>query len=385
MGPFSLETYGQARKRASDIATVVEDRAMPPWKADPHVGVKFKGVKTLSDQDVATVVAWAKAGAPEGDRADLPPPPKFSDGWQLGTPDLVIDIGADFTVPASGDEIYRCFVSPTQLDKDQYVAAVEYRPGNRRVVHHIHAFVDTSGKARERDRAEEGPGYTCFGGDPGVPIHGDLWGWLPGNEPSFLPDGVGRLVPKASDIIIQVHYHPQGKAETDRTKLGLYFSKKPVKQVMYLGLATNLGLMLPPGNSNIEVNAGWQVPVDVTAYSVTPHMHLLGRDMQVSVRFPDGRIQDLVKVLDWDFNWQVTYQFEKPFDIPKGSLVYVTSHYDNSASNPRNPHKPPQLVTFGVATTHEMCDAYLELTKAGQDLTKPGEKYDFMDMRGISR
>ncbi len=379
VGPFALETYDQARKRASDIAAVVEDRAMPPWKADPHVGVKFKNVRTLSEQEIATVVAWSEADAPEGNRADLPPNPKFPEDWQFGTPDLVIDIGADFTVPAHGDDIYRCFVVPTHLDKDQYVSAVEYRPGNRRVVHHILAFVDTSGKARERDQAEPGPGYTCFGG-PGEPIHGGLGGWAPGNQASFLPDGIGRSLPKESDVIVQVHYHPQGKAETDRSRIGLYFSKKPVKQAIHWGFVINPGLELPPGQSNIEIKGAWEVPVDVTAHSVLPHMHLLGRDMQISVKFPDGRIQDLIKVPDWDFNWQYTYEFEKPLDIPKGSLVYLVSHYDNSAANPRNPHKPPQLVKWGEATTDEMCIGFLALTKKGQDLTRPGEKDDFIDI-----
>jgi peroxiredoxin len=378
VGPFALETYDQARKRASDIANVAQDRAMPPWKADPHVGVKFKDVRALTDQDIATLVAWAEADAPEGDRADLPPPRTFSDDWQLGTPDLVVDIGADYPVPASGDDIYRCFVVPTQLEKDQYVTAVEYRPGNRRVVHHVLAYVDISGKARERDQAEPGPGYTCFGG-PGDPIHGGLGGWAPGNQPTFLPDGLGRSLPKQSDIIIQVHYHPQGKAETDRTKLGIYFSKKPIKQVAHWGVVLNPGLELPPGQSNVEIKAAWEVPVDVTAYSVLPHMHLLGHDMQISVKFPDGRVQDVIKVPDWDFNWQYTYQFEKPLDIPKGSVVYLVSHYDNSESNLRNPHKPPKLVKWGEATTDEMCIGFLMLTKTGQDLTKVGERDDLME------
>ena len=342
-------------------------------------GVKFKDVRTLSEHDIAILAAWAEADAPEGNPADLPPPPKFADDWQLGTPDLVVDIGADFPVPASGDDIYRCFVVPTHLEKDQYVSAVEYRPGNRRVVHHILAFVDTSGKARERDQAEPGPGYTCFGG-PGEPIHGGLGGWAPGNQASFLPDGIGRSLPRQSDIIVQVHYHPQGKAETDRSKIGLYFAKKPIKQVMHWGIVINPGLELPPGQSNIEVKAAWEVPVDVTAHSVAPHMHLLGRDMQISVKFPDGHVQDLIKIPDWDFNWQYTYQFEKPLDIPKGSLVYLVSHYDNSEANPNNPHKPPKLVKWGEATTDEMCIGFLGLTKKGQDLTKPGEKDDFMDI-----
>jgi mono/diheme cytochrome c family protein/thiol-disulfide isomerase/thioredoxin len=379
VGPFALETFDQARKRASDIVAVVENRSMPPWKAAPQVGVKFKDARTLSDDEIATLVAWSAADAPEGNPADLPSPPKFPDDWQLGTPDLVIDIGADFAVPTGGDDIYRCFVVPTYLDKDQYVAAVEYRPGNRSVVHHMLAYVDISGKARERDQAEPGPGYTCFGG-PGDPIHGGLGGWAPGNLPSFLPDSIGRSLPKQSDVIVQVHYHPRGKPETDRSKIGLYFAKKPVKQVMHWGFAINPELELPPGESNIEVKAAWELPVDVTAHNVTPHMHLLGRDMLMSVKYPDGRVQDLINVPDWDFNWQYTYQFEKPLDIPKGSVVYLVSHYDNSDSNPRNPHKPPVLVKWGEATTDEMCIGFLGLTKKGQDLTKPGERDDFVDI-----
>jgi hypothetical protein len=379
VGPFALETYEQARKRAADIANVAEDRLMPPWRAAPHVGVKFKDARTLSDQEIATLVAWSEVGAPQGNLADLPAPPHFPDDWQLGKPDLVVDIGADFAVPADGDDIYRCFVVPTHLEKDQYVSAVEYRPGNRRVVHHVLAYVDTSGKARERDASEPGPGYTCFGG-PGEPIHGGLGGWAPGNLPSQLDEGIGRSLPRQSDIIIQVHYHPRGKAETDRTRIGLYFARKPVKQIIHAAAALNPELELPPGKSNIEVKAAWPVPVDMVAHAVTPHMHLLGRDMLMSVKFPDGRVQDLIKINDWDFNWQYTYNFEKPLDLPKGSVLNVVAHYDNSSSNPRNANKPPKLVKWGEATTDEMCIGFIALTKKGQDLTKPGENDDFSEI-----
>ena len=379
VGPFALETYEQARKRAADIANVVEDRSMPPWKAAPHVGVKFKDARTLSDQQIATLVAWSEAALPRGTWLTCRRLLEFPDDWQLGKPDLVVDIGADFAVPADGDDIYRCFVVPTHLEKDQYVSAVEYRPGNRRVVHHVLAYVDTSGKARERDASDPGPGYTCFGG-PGEPIHGGLGGWAPGNLPSQLDEGIGRSLPRQSDIIVQVHYHPRGKAETDRTRIGLYFAHKPVKQIIHAAAALNPELELPPGKSNIEVKAAWPVPVDMVAHAVTPHMHLLGRDMLMSVKFPDGRVQDLIRIDDWDFNWQYTYNFEKPLDIPKGSVLNVVAHYDNSSSNPRNPNKPPKLVKWGEATTDEMCIGFIALTKKGQDLTKPGEKDDFSEI-----
>ncbi len=379
VGPFPLETYEQVRKRAADIAAVVDDRAMPPWKANPHVGPKFRDVRTLSEQEIATVVAWAENDAPEGDAADLPAAPKFPSDWELGTPDLVLDTGADFEVPATGEDIYRCFVVPTGVTEDKYVSAVEFRPGNRSVVHHILAYVDVSGKARERDQADAGPGYSCFGG-PGDPIHGGLGGWAPGNRPTHLDEGIGRSLPGKSDVIIQVHYHPRGKAETDRSKIGVYFARKPVKQSLHWSVVINPELVLPPGESNVEVKAAWEVPVDVIAHNVSPHMHLLGHDMQISVKYPDGHVKDLIRIDDWDFNWQYTYNFEKPIDIPKGSVVFLVSHFDNSAANPRNPNHPPKEVRWGEATTDEMCIGFLGVTKKGQDLTQPGEKDDYMDI-----
>ena len=379
VGPFSIESYEQARKRATDIVSVIEDRLMPPWKASPHAGVKFKDERLLSEKDIATIIAWSEAGAPEGDPRDLPPPPRFADDWQLGTPDLIVDIGADFAIPASGDDIYRCFVIPTKLEKDQYVTAIEYRPGNRRVVHHLLAYVDISGKARERDEADPGPGYGCFSG-PGEPVNGDLGGWAPGIQPSPLPDGIGRTLPRRSDIIVQVHYHPSGKPETDRTRIGIHFARKPIRQTLHWAAAANLGLELPPGNSHVEVKAAWPIPVDLVAHAVTPHMHLLGRDIAMSIKFPDGREQDLIKIDDWDFNWQYSYFFEKPLDLPKGSVLNVVAHYDNSASNPHNPNKPPKLVKWGEATTDEMIVGFIAVTKKGQDLTQPGERDDLMEI-----
>jgi peroxiredoxin len=379
VGPFSLETYEQARKRATDIAAVVEDRAMPPWKASPHFGLKFKDERILPAKEIATLVAWAERGAPEGNPADLPPPPQFSDEWVLGAPDLVVDIGADFAVPATGYDVFRCFVIPTHLDKDVYVTAAEYRPGNRRVVHHIWAYVDTSGKARERDQADPGPGYSCFGG-PGEPVHGDLGGWAPGIQPSTLPEGIGRSLPRGGDLIIQVHYHPSGKPETDRTKIGLYFARQPIRQTLHWLGAFNPGMELPPGESSIEIKAAWPIPVDLVGHAVIPHTHLLGRDITMFVKYSDGKEQDLVRIDDWDFNWQYSYFFEKPLDLPKGSVLNVVAHYDNTESNPRNPNKPPKLVKWGEATTDEMCVGLIAVTKKGQDLTRPGEKDDLRDI-----
>ncbi|APW63931.1 redoxin domain-containing protein [Paludisphaera borealis] len=381
VGPFALETYEQARKRAVDLASVVEDRSMPPWKAAPNVGPKFQHDRSLSDHDVQTIAAWAEAGAPEGDPADLPPPRAFPHDWTMeGGPDLIVDIGVDFEVPATGDDIYRCFVIPTNLPEDVYVSGIEYAPGNSRVVHHLLGYVETKGLARKRDAEEPGPGYTSFSG-PGVPVNGDLGGWAPGCRPSILPDGVGRSLPKNADVVVQVHYHPNGKAEVDRTRVGLRFARKPVRQTLHWNAARNPDLKLPPGESNVEVKATWTAPVDLTAYAVAPHMHLLGKDMLMTLTFPDGRTQDLIKINDWDFKWQYQYYLEQPIEIPKGTVLNVTAHFDNSSSNSRNPNRDaPQLVTWGEATTDEMCIGFIALTKKGQDLTKPGEKDDLNEI-----
>ncbi len=215
----------------------------------------------------------------------------------------------------------------------------------------------------------------CFSG-PGVPTHGDLGGWAPGVEPSFLPDGVGRSLPKKADVIVQVHYHPSGKPETDRTTIGLYFSKKPIQQTLHWNAALNIGMKLPAGRPNTEIKANWQVPVDVTALGIAPHMHLLGRDMTMTATLPDGRNLDLIKINDWDFDWQNNYWFDRPIDLPQGSTLRVIAHFDNSADNPRNPKSPPVDVKWGEGTTDEMCIGFLAMTKKGQDLTKPGEKDD---------
>lgn len=375
VGPFALETFEQARKRADDLASVVEDRRMPPWKAEAGVGPKFKHDRALSATDIATLASWAEAGAPQGDPAQLPPPAKFPDDWTLGTPDLVIELPEPYEVPASGEDIYRCFVLPTNLPKDVYISGIEYRPDNRAVVHHLLGYVDTTGEARKKDAADPGLGYSCFSG-PGIEIHGDLGGWAPGNQASYLAEGIGRALPKGADVVLQIHYHPNGKTETDRSRIGLYFSRSPIRQILHWSAALKYDLKLPPNDSNIEAKASWPVPVDLEAWAVTPHMHLLGRDMRMSLTYPDGRKEDLINIPDWDFGWQYTYYFEKPLTLPKGTVLNVVAHYDNSDKNPHNPNHPPKLVTWGEATTDEMCIGFLAVTKKGQDLTQPGQTDD---------
>ncbi len=378
VGPFSLVTYEQARKRADDLARVVEARNMPPWKPTPGFGPALDHSRALSEKDVQKLIDWAEAGAPEGNVNDVPSTPTFASGWKLGTPDLVLKLPAPYSVPASGEDIYRCFVIPSGVMENRFVEAVEYKPGNRRVVHHILGFVESKGQARKKDAEEPGEGYTCFGG-PQVEIQGELGGWAPGNEQKRLPEGVGRFFPAKGDVILQVHYHPNGKPETDQSEIGIYFSKKPVKKSFHTFLAMDEQFVLKPGEKNHEVVAEWEFPFDAEIRTVTPHMHLLGKDMTMKLILPDKTERGLVQVLDWDFNWQMTYTYREPLAVPKGSKVVVTAHYDNSAENPRNPSSPPKEVRFGEATTDEMCIGFFAFTLKDQDLTKDHSKDEFVD------
>ncbi|WP_165246391.1 hypothetical protein [Paludisphaera soli] len=384
VAPFQLETYGQARKRAHDLADVAESRVMPPWKANPKFGPALKHDPSLSDAEIATLRAWAEADAPEGepsgdDPAETTTAVAAGDGaWILGEPDVELEMLEEFQVPADGPDIYRCFVIPSRLSRDVYISAVEYLPGNRKVVHHMMGFLDLNGGGRLRDKAEAGPGYTSYSG-AGVPVDGDLGGFAAGNQVVHLPDGVGRLISRGSDVILQVHYHPTGKPEVDRSRIGLHLCRKPVEQSIHWANATNDKLRLPAGDPNVEIKADWYVPVDVEALAVTPHMHQLGRDFRMTATLPDGSNRDLIDIPAWDPAWQNTFYFKERIPLPKGSTVHVVAHFDNSA-HPRNPHSPPKLVTWGPAATDEMLVGYIGVVKKGQDLTRGGQKDDLFQI-----
>lgn len=361
VGPFSLLTYDDAAKRASFLADITADRRMPPWKAEPNFG-HFNDERILSDADIKTLREWAKAGAPEGDKKDLPTPPQFVEGWQLGTPDLILEMPEEFEVPADGPDIYRCFVLPIPTTENRTVAAAEFRPGNRRVVHHAIMYLDANGAGRQKDAKDPGPGYTSFGG-PGVLPTGGLGGWAPGAMPRKLPEGTGKFLRKGSDMLLQLHYHPDGKPAKDRSMVGIYFTKQPATTIVG-GLAIlNTRLSIPAGEKRHQVSAKSEaLPCDVNLLGLGPHMHLLGREMKVTAKKPNGDVEPLFWTKDWDFNWQGSYGYAKPVRLPKGSVIEVEATYDNSADNPHNPNSPPKRVTWGEQTTDEMCLVSIMLT-----------------------
>ncbi len=360
IGPMPLTNYTQAAAWRGDIKTWTSDRQMPPWKADPNCG-DFQDARTLSAHDIATLAKWADAGAPEGDPKDLPAPPHFRDGWPLGQPDLVLQPSRPYHLEADGSDVYRCYVIPTDFTHDRYVSAVDVQPGNRSIVHHVIAFIDGNGASANLDNHEKEPGYTSFGGVGFTPT-GSLGGWAPGMTAHTLPDGVATEVPAGARIVLQVHYHKDGKPETDFSRIGLYFAKSEVQKTLHI-IPVIHGLDIPAGDSHYTVSTlGVPSPVDFHLLAVTPHMHLLGRKMALTAIRPDGTKVPLISVSDWDFNWQATYFYKKPIAFPKGTRVLMTATYDNSAHNPRNPNSPPKTTTWGEQTTDEMCIAFLHYT-----------------------
>ena len=368
VGPFPLLTYEDARKRAKTIAAAVEKRLMPPLKAAPGL-VAYHDEMRLTDAQMDLIKNWAAHGAPEGNRAALPPAPKFASGWQLGEPDLVLQADREFTLEAEGRDIYQCFVIHTHFAEDRYISVMETRPCNRRIVHHVVAFTDTTGKGRERDAATPEPGYRTFGG-PGVPGAQWLEGWAPGKNPRPLPAGHGMLIPKGADIILQVHYNKTGKAETDQTKVGLHFTKGPVDKRVRVHTHAFPALSIRPGDAQYAVTNTYTVPANVTVLAIWPHMHLLGRSMNVEAALPSGARQPMVTVPDWDFNWQLGYHFKEPLKFPAGTRITLTARYDNSENNPANPSRPPRHVRCGEHTTDEMCIAFYAYTVDAEHLTQ---------------
>jgi peroxiredoxin len=372
VGPFSLLTYKQAVNWAADIKDVTRTRQMPPWK--PNEGLAFHGERKLTDAEIRTLAEWADGGTPEGEPKDAPPPREFPESWPLGKPDLVLTPEEDMTIGPSGGDLFRAFVLPTNLTEDRYVVAYDVRPSNRRVVHHTLHFIDTGGSGRawlKREQArpkadwekDTGPGYPASMG-PGYIPRGDVGGWAPGITPHRLPEGVGYYLPKGSDIILHVHYHRTGRVEKDRPSLGLYFARKPAREILQPLVLGGMMLYVPAGADNYKVQGRLWVVQDCTLYTVIPHMHLLGKKIKVTMTPPESKPMTLLGINSWDFNWQEIYYFKEPLKVKSGTRLDLEAVYDNSDKNPNNPSKPPRTVFVGEETTNEMCFAFFNGTSA---------------------
>jgi len=359
--PMPLLTYTQARPWAAAIKEAVLLKKMPPWPADPSVG-HFRNDRSLSAADRATLVSWAEGGAPEGNKKDLPPALQFIDGWNIGKPDLVLEMPNAFDIPASGTVDYQYVIMPLNFTEDRWVSAAEVRPGNRALVHHVIAFIREPNSKWYRDKK---PGEVFV---PGKDKNGDsdgfsgdlLAGFAPGLPPIQLKPGQARLVKAGSDVVFQLHYTANGKAGQDKTKVGLIFAKQPPEERVMTLAAQNHKFAIPAGDSNYRVDAEFEVGRDVKLTAMLPHMHLRGKDFEYRIVMPDGTTTKILSVPRYDFGWQLWYEPQQDLMLPKGAKIAVTAHFDNSVNNPNNPDAT-KTVKWGDQSWEEMMIGFFDV------------------------
>lgn len=357
VAPFPLLNYQDVKKRARQIEAVTGKGIMPPWKPVAGHG-DFANGRRLTPEETALIKEWVAQDTPEGEAADLPPAPRFSTGWKLGTPDLVVNLPAPVEVPSEGRDVYLNLILPFKVPTGKYIKAAEFRPGNRRVVHHAVLFYDTSGKAREQDQADPAPGFVAVT-PPGKLLPGVMAIWTPGRNPVPLPERLSMPWPENADLVLQLHLHPSGKPETEQSSIGFHFTDEaPQRSLLDVGLIDKK-IDIPPGEKAFRTEDSCELPIDMEALSVFPHMHMIGKQIKVTATLPDGTVRPLLWIDDWDFNWQDLYQYAKPVRLPKGTKLTLEGIHDNSADNPHNPRNPPQPVRWGEQTFNEMSIAFL--------------------------
>ena len=358
IAPMSLMSYQEVRPWAKSIRERVVEGSMPPWSADPKHG-QWANDPRLSQKEKDTIVAWVNAGAPKGEDKDLPPAPKFTDGWTIGTPDAVVPMQEEYTVPADGTVPYLYFSMPTNFSEDKWVQALEIRPGNRSVVHHVIAYAQDP---NVKDTAAGGEGELRRGR-----VH--LGGITPNKTGITFEPGTAKLIKKGSSIVFQMHYTTNGTVMKDRTKIGFVFAKEPAKREVLTGNAMNTRFAIPAGDGNHEVKASKTFDEDVLITSFMPHMHVRGKAFTYTAVYPDGRAEILLNVPKYDFNWQHTYIPKQPLVLPKGTRLDCVAYFDNSEKNKYNPD-PSKVVRWGDQTWEEMMIGWYTFTRA-EALAKP--------------
>jgi len=335
--PMSLLTYDEARPYARSIKQRVVARVMPPWGADPAHGT-FKNDPRLSQAEIDTIAAWVDGGAVKGNDADLPKAPRFAEGWTIGKPDAVFTMEEEYDIPATGVIPYQYLRVPTHLTEDKWIQAIEIRPSANAQVHHVLAYTQPAGQPINQGGAL---GPTNIGGvtpnKPGI---------------TFEP-GVARLLRGNSDLIMQMHYTTNGKPAKDRTRIGVIYAKQPPTKLQAGGMVLQPRFVIPAYDGNAEVRGTTKLQRETVMTSLTPHMHVRGKDMIYIAHYPDGTSETLLSVPKYDFNWQLTYVLAKPKILPAGTEVEVIAHFDNSTANKFNPD-PSKDVKWGDQTFEEM-------------------------------
>jgi len=361
--PFTLLDYDDVRDHATQIVEITQSRTMPPWLPVPGVA-RYVGERGLTDGERSTLAAWVEAGRLEGQAADLPAAPAAPKSWRVGAPDVILEAPEAFSVPADGTDVYRNFVIHVPPEADGWIKTVEIQPGNPKVAHHAVMRVDRSGTAARRDAEDPAPGFSGmdFAG-AGMP-DGRFLGWTPGKAPD--PGQAARAfrLQEGTDVVLQVHVRPTGKPETIRPRIGLFKSDRPATRKALAMELSSTEIDLPPGAKDVHVVDRYTLPLDVYVVSVYPHAHYLGKRVEGYALLPDGGKKWLVRIDDWNFDWQDQYRFAEPVALPAGSTLVMDWSFDNSADNPHNPASPPVAVRFGPQSTDEMAELILEIEPA---------------------
>lgn len=363
--PFALVSYADVKKRANQIATVTQDRFMPPWLPENGHG-EFADCRRLADQQIALIKQWAEEGAIEGDASRTPALKSWPAGWQLGTPDLVLQMPQPYTLSASGVNVFRNFVIPVPLDASRHVRAIEIRPGNARIVHHANVKIDAARTARSRDAIDEEIGFDGMQAVEADFPDGHILGWTPGRVPSHGTPGMAWRLPAGADLVLMLHMVPSGKPEQIQPMIGLYFTDEPPRLHPYSLRLGSQTIDIPAGRGDYDVIDNYVLPVDVELLAIYPHAHFLARSMEALAVLPDGTQRPLIRIPNWDFNWQDEYRCAKPVSLPRGSTLRMKYEYDNSAANPRNPNRPPVRVMYGPQSQDEMGDLWLQVLPRNQ-------------------
>lgn len=366
--PFSLLTYAAARSRASVIAAVTKSRFMPPWKSEPGYG-DFVGHRHLSEAEIDRIQQWVAAGAPRGDPRDLPPAPSWTSGWQLGTPDLIVSLPEPYTVRAEGPDFSRTFVLPLPVGTTRYARGLEFRPGNAGVVHHANIRIDRTPGSRRLDEEDPAPGYFGLLLPSAVFPDGHFLGWTPGQNAPLLPKDLAWRLSRGTDLVVEIHFVPNGKTEIVKPSVGLYLTDDPPKRTPAMLRLGRQDIDIPAGQKDYVSTDTFVLPVDVEVLAVQPHAHYRAHEVGGTATRPDGTTTPLIYIKDWDYRWQHVYRYVEPLVLPKGTTLSMRYVFDNSAENPRNPHQPPRQVRWGQQSTDEMGDLWVQmLTQTDQDL-----------------
>ena len=358
--PFDLLSYENVSARAEQIAFVTETRFMPPWKPKRGYG-SFAGERGLSAEQIATIRRWVDHGKQEGSPADLPPLPQWEGEWELGQPDLIAAMTSAYTLRADGPDVFRNFAIPLPVDSTRYVKALEFKPGNARIVHHATMMIDRSGAARRRDGRDGAPGFDGMSFGEAEDADGHFLGWTQGKTPYPGSDSLAWRLDPGTDLLLQLHMLPTGKEESIEARVGLFFADAPPKRRPAMLRLGRKDIDIPAGARDHWIRDTYRLPVDVEVLTIYPHAHYLGREMQAYAELPNGEREWLIWIEDWDFSWQDDYRFSAPVFLPAGATLVMEYAYDNSAQNPRQPHDPPVRVRYGLHSTDEMGDLTLQI------------------------